>query len=38
MIEVRRGLYCDEATGERLPAFDDVRAALHRAVASVLGT
>lgn len=38
MIEVRRGLYCDEATGQRLPAFDDVRAALHRAVASVLGT
>lgn len=32
MIEVRRGLYCDEATGERLPDFPDVRAALQRAV------
>ncbi|MBA2275073.1 MAG: N-formylglutamate amidohydrolase [Chloroflexi bacterium] len=32
MIELRRGLYCDEATGERLPGFSDVRAALQRAV------
>ncbi len=36
MIEVRRGLYCNEETGERLPEFDEVRAALHRAVSSVL--
>jgi len=36
MIEVRRGLYCDETTGARLPEFDDVRAALYRAFASVL--
>lgn len=27
MIEVRRGLYCDEATGERSMDFDDIRAA-----------
>lgn len=32
MIEVRRGLYCDEGTGERLPAFAAVRAALRRAI------
>jgi N-formylglutamate amidohydrolase len=36
MIEVRRGLYCSEETGERLPEFDEVRAALHRAVARAL--
>ncbi|MDQ3408144.1 MAG: N-formylglutamate amidohydrolase [Chloroflexota bacterium] len=34
MIEVRRGLYCAESTGERLPAFPEVRGALERAVAS----
>ncbi len=32
MIEVRRGLYCDESTGQRVPAFPGVRAALERAV------
>ena len=32
MIEVRRGLYCDEGTGERLPTFAAVRAALRRAI------
>ena len=37
MIEVRRGLYMDEATGERVGAFDDVGAAITRAVAAALG-
>lgn len=37
MIEVRRGLYIDEATGERLPSFDHVRAVITRAVAGALG-
>jgi N-formylglutamate amidohydrolase len=37
MIEVRRGLYMDEATGERRPGFDDVGAAITRAVAAALG-
>jgi hypothetical protein len=32
MIEVRRGLYCDEATGERSADFDATRAAVERAV------
>ena len=32
MVEVRRGLYCDEATGEPGPAFEDVRLAIERAV------
>ncbi len=32
MIEVRRGLYIDEASGERLPGFDSVRNAIKRAV------
>jgi len=36
MIEVRRGLYCDEATGEPLPGFGEVEAKLARAVASAL--
>jgi hypothetical protein len=36
MIEVRRGLYCNEATGEPLPRFGDVRTKLARAVASAL--
>lgn len=35
MIEVRRGLYLDERTGERGPGFGSVRAAVERAVASV---
>ena len=36
MIEVRRGLYCDEATGEPLPGFGEVETKLARAVASAL--
>ncbi len=36
MIEVRRGLYCDEATGEPLARFDEIRTKLARAVASAL--
>ncbi len=32
MIEVRRGLYCDEETGMRLPEFEDVREMLRRVV------
>jgi hypothetical protein len=36
MIEVRRGLYMDEDTGARSPAFEDVRAATTRAIAAAL--
>jgi N-formylglutamate amidohydrolase len=36
MIEVRRGLYCDEATGERSADFDATRAAVKRAVTAEL--
>ena len=36
MIEVRRGLYMDEATGESLPSFGHVRAAITRAVGMAL--
>jgi N-formylglutamate deformylase len=36
MIEVRRGLYCDEATGAPLPSFDATREAVTRAITSVL--
>jgi N-formylglutamate amidohydrolase len=32
MIEVRRGLYMDEATGERSPEYDATRSVLERAV------
>jgi N-formylglutamate amidohydrolase len=32
MIEVRRGLYMDEATGERAPGYDAFRTVLERAV------
>ncbi len=32
MVEVRRGLYCDEATGDPLRGFESVRAAVERAV------
>ena len=35
MIEVRRGLYCDEATGDPAPTFASVREQLERAVRSV---
>ncbi|CAN5561794.1 N-formylglutamate amidohydrolase [soil metagenome] len=37
MIEVRRGLYCDERTGERSPDYEGVRRAVERAVAGVVG-
>ena len=36
MIEVRRGLDMDEATGARLPAFGDVGEAITRAVAAAV--
>lgn len=36
MLEVRRGLYCDEATGEPSAAFGEVRAALERAIGAVV--
>jgi N-formylglutamate amidohydrolase len=32
MVEIRRGLYCDEATGRALPRFADVRDAIDRAL------
>ena len=38
MIEVRRGLYCDEATGERSTAFDVTRDAVERAVRAGVGS
>ncbi len=34
MIEVRRGLYLDEVTAEPLPDFDDISAAIERALMS----
>ncbi len=37
MIEVRRDLYLDESTAERLPGLDMVAAAIGRAVAAGLG-
>ena len=37
MLEVRRGLYMDEATGEPLRSFDDVAARLEQAVGLALG-
>lgn len=36
MVEVRRGTYMDETTGEALPALGDVAARLRRAVAAAL--
>jgi hypothetical protein len=36
MIEVRRGLYIDESTAERLPTFDDVAATISRVVGEVV--
>jgi N-formylglutamate amidohydrolase len=36
MIEVRRGLYCDEATGKRAHEFDAVREALRRGVTEAI--
>jgi N-formylglutamate amidohydrolase len=38
MIEVRRDLYCDEATGERAAGYNGVREAVRRGVAAALGT
>ena len=37
MIEVRRDVYLDEATGQPGAAFDAVSASLRRAVGGVLG-
>jgi N-formylglutamate deformylase len=37
MIEVRRGLYCDEESGAPSADFDQVRGMIERAVVSVLG-
>ncbi len=36
MVEVRRGLYCDESTGEPTGACDDITTALERAVGGVI--
>jgi N-formylglutamate deformylase len=36
MVEVRRGLYCDEATGERAAVYPDLRGALERALTVAL--
>jgi N-formylglutamate amidohydrolase len=36
MVEVRRGLYMDEASGTRLSAFTEVGEAVTRAVAAAL--
>ena len=36
MLEIRRGTYMDEATGEPRPAFDDVAARLRRAVTAAI--
>jgi len=36
MIEVRRGLYCDESTGEPLPVFDELRERLRAATFAAL--
>jgi N-formylglutamate amidohydrolase len=36
MIEVRRGLYCHEPTGERSPGFDAVADVLRRVIGGVL--
>ncbi len=38
MIEVRRGLYIDESSAQRLPAFEEVAATLTRVVGSVLAS
>jgi N-formylglutamate amidohydrolase len=38
LIEVRRGLYCDEQTGERNSDFDEVREKLRRAVTWAIRT
>jgi hypothetical protein len=36
MIEVRRGLYCDESTGAILSGFDAFRTLLERVIRPVL--
>ena len=36
MIEVRRGLYMDEATTNRRPDYDEVRGAIERAIATAV--
>ncbi len=38
MVEVRRGLYLDEATAQRRPDMGDVSAAIERAIAGALTT
>ena len=38
MIEVRRGLHCDEATGEPLPRLGEIGTKLSRAVAAAVAT
>ena len=38
MIETRRGLYCDETSGEPSPTFDQVAAALERGTRRALAT
>jgi hypothetical protein len=35
MIEVRRGLYMDERSGARGPAFDEVRERMARALTAI---
>jgi len=37
MVEVNRRLYCDESSGEPLPGFAEVAAAIGRAIATALG-
>ncbi len=37
MLEVQRGLYCDERTGEALPSMRGVSRRLERAVAEAVG-
>jgi N-formylglutamate deformylase len=35
MIEVRRGLYMNEGTGEKLPGFDEVRERISTALRTI---
>ena len=36
MIEINRRLYMDEATGAKLPGFDDFRALVHEALRDLM--
>ena len=38
MVEVRRDQYMDEATGQKLPGFDDVAASIREAIRSLAGS